>query len=180
MAWSPLCSHPSRSWSRMRGGQVRGPSPIVHRHGRSAPVTSRASGTQQSVILAGLAGNVMEWYDFCVYGYFAGIIGHLFFPAGNRVTSLLAAFGVFAAGFLMRPLGSLAFGHLGDKKGRKQALTVSVALMAVPTFLIGLLPTYHTVGVLAPPARADAIAARAIGGRGVCDVLDPSRREITR
>ena len=113
-------------------------------------MTSRASGTQQSVILAGFAGNVMEWYDFCVYGYFAGIIGHLFFPAGNRVTSLLAAFGVFAAGFLMRPLGSLAFGHLGDKKGRKPALTVSVALMAVPTFLIGLLPTYHTVGVLAP------------------------------
>src|SRR5262245_46264755 len=154
------------------------PSLVVHRHGRSAPVTSRASGTQQSVILAGLAGNVMEWYDFCFYGYLAGIIGHLFFPAGNRVTSLLAAFGVFAAGFLMRPLGSLAFGHLGDKKGRKQALTVSVALMAVPTFLIGLLPTPWAS--LPPPARADAIAARAIGGRGVCDVLDPSRREITR
>ncbi len=84
-----------------------------------------------------LAGNVMEWYDFTVYGYFAAVIGRQFFPTEDPISSLLAAFGVFAAGFLMRPFGSLVFGHIGDKMGRKVALTASVILMAVPTFLIG-------------------------------------------
>src|SRR3984893_14802035 len=96
---------------------------------------------QQRAILAGIAGNVMEWYDFTVYGYFAAVIGRRFFPAEDPISSLLAAFGVFAVGLFMRPFGSLVFGHIGDKKGRKTALTASVALMAVPTFLIGLLPT---------------------------------------
>jgi MFS transporter, MHS family, proline/betaine transporter len=88
-------------------------------------------------------------YDFSIYGYFATKIGRHFFPAQDAVSSLLAAFGVFAAGFFMRPLGSLIFGHIGDKKGRKLALTASVALMVVPTFLIGILPTYQQIGVIA-------------------------------
>jgi MHS family proline/betaine transporter-like MFS transporter len=92
----------------------------------------------------------MEWYDFGVYGYFAAAIGRHFFPAQDAVSSLLAAFGVFAAGFFMRPVGSLVFGHIGDKHGRKRALTASVLLMAVPTFLIGVLPTFEQVGVVAP------------------------------
>ena len=92
----------------------------------------------------------MEWYDFAVYGYFATVIGRNFFPAEDASASLIAAFGVFAAGFLMRPLGSLVFGHIGDKLGRKLALTVSVMVMAVPTFLIGVLPTYQQVGLVAP------------------------------
>jgi MHS family proline/betaine transporter-like MFS transporter len=98
-------------------------------------------------IVAGIAGNVMEWYDFSVYGYFAAIIGRNFFPTGDRTTSLIAAFGVFAAGFFMRPLGSILFGYIGDKKGRKLALTISVGMMAVPTFLIGVLPTYQQIGL---------------------------------
>ena len=105
---------------------------------------------ERRTIAAGIAGNVMEWYDFSVYGYFAAIIGRHFFPAGDRTTSLLAAFGVFAAGFLMRPLGSLLFGYIGDKRGRKLALTMSVGLMAGPTFLIGVLPTYQMIGLWAP------------------------------
>jgi MFS transporter, MHS family, proline/betaine transporter len=105
--------------------------------------------TQQRAVVAGIAGNVMEWYDFSVYGYFAAVIGRQFFPAQDAASSLIAAFGVFAAGFLMRPFGSLIFGHIGDKKGRKLALTASVVLMAVPTFLIGLLPTYEQIGVTA-------------------------------
>jgi MFS transporter, MHS family, proline/betaine transporter len=100
-------------------------------------------------IIAGVAGNVMEWYDFSVYGYFAANIGRHFFPTQDAVSSLIAAFGVFAAGFLMRPLGSLVFGHIGDKLGRKMALTASVALMAIPTFLIGALPTYQQIGAMA-------------------------------
>jgi len=105
---------------------------------------------RRRAIIAGIAGNVMEWYDFAVYGYFATVIGRNFFPAKDASASLIAAFGVFAAGFLMRPLGSLLFGHIGDKLGRKLALTVSVMVMAVPTFLIGLLPTYQQLGLVAP------------------------------
>jgi MHS family proline/betaine transporter-like MFS transporter len=104
---------------------------------------------QSRAIVAGIAGNVMEWYDFSVYGYFAAIIGRNFFPTGDRNTSLIAAFGVFAAGFFMRPLGSILFGYIGDKKGRKLALTISVGMMAVPTFLIGVLPTHQQIGLWA-------------------------------
>lgn len=92
----------------------------------------------------------MEWYDFAVYGYFATVIGHLFFPSENPTVSLIAAFGAFAAGFLVRPLGGLLFGRIGDLVGRRRALILSVVAMAVPTVLIGLLPTFETIGILAP------------------------------
>lgn len=99
--------------------------------------------------LAGAAGNVLEWYDFSVYGFFAIAIGQNFFPASNKSTSLIEAFGVFAAGFLMRPVGALLFGYLGDRYSRERALTLSVLAMAVPTFLIGLLPTHAQIGAAA-------------------------------
>ncbi len=105
---------------------------------------------ERRTVIAGLAGNVMEWYDFGIYGYFAAIMGQRFFPAHDPATSLMASFGVFAVGFLGRPLGALIFGHVGDRHGRKHALTASVMMMAVPTLLIGLLPTYAQVGILAP------------------------------
>src|SRR4051794_1299822 len=98
------------------------------------------------LIAAGTVGNIMERYDFAVYGYFAATIGQHFFPSGDAATSLIAAFGVFAAGFLMRPLGGVVFGHIGDKVGRKAALTISVVAMAIPTFLIGILPGDATLG----------------------------------
>jgi MHS family proline/betaine transporter-like MFS transporter len=96
-----------------------------------------------------MAGNVMEWYDFSVYGYFAATLGRRFFPSADAAASLLAAFGVFAAGFLMRPVGALLFGHIGDRFGRQAALTISVLAMAVPTFLIGVLPDHAQIGVAA-------------------------------
>lgn len=102
------------------------------------------------LIAAGVVGNIMEWFDFAIYGYFAATIGRHFFPSENPTTSLIAAFGVFAAGFLMRPLGGLVFGHIGDRIGRKPALTLSVLAMAIPTFLIGILPGYATLGYAAP------------------------------
>lgn len=105
---------------------------------------------ERRIVIAGLAGNVMEWYDFGTYGFFAATIGALFFPAHDPMVSLLASFAVFAIGFLGRPLGALVFGHIGDRRGRKRALMASVIMMAIPTMLIGLLPTYAQVGVLAP------------------------------
>jgi MFS transporter, MHS family, proline/betaine transporter len=102
------------------------------------------------VIGSCMIGNALEWYDFALYGYFATTIGSLFFPKFSTVASLLATFGVFAAGFIMRPLGGAIFGHIGDKIGRKKALLWSIYLMAIPTTLIGLLPTYEQIGWLAP------------------------------
>jgi MHS family proline/betaine transporter-like MFS transporter len=103
-------------------------------------------------IAAGMIGNVLEWYDFAIYGYFAASIGRHFFPREDPVAQLLAAFGVFAVGYLVRPLGGALIGHIGDRHGRRAALTVSVTAMAVPTFLMGLLPGYETLGLLAPIA----------------------------
>jgi MHS family proline/betaine transporter-like MFS transporter len=105
--------------------------------------------TRRRTIMAGVVGNVLEWYDFAVYGYFAPIIAGIFFPSEDPVASLVAAFGAFAAGFLMRPFGGLVFGYIGDKIGRKRALVLSVTLMAIPTCVIGLLPGHATIGAAA-------------------------------
>src|SRR5262245_56828684 len=104
------------------------------------------------VAAAGMIGNVLEWYDFAIYGYFATQIGRNFFPHEDAIAQLLSAFGVFAIGYLMRPIGGVIVGHIGDRFGRRAALTFSVAAMAIPTFLIGLLPGYHSIGLLAPVA----------------------------
>ncbi len=97
-------------------------------------------------LIAGFSGNILEWYDFTVYGFFATVIGAQFFPDEDKVVQLIAAFGVFAAGYLMRPLGGVIFGHIGDKQGRKKALLISVLMMAIPTTLIAFLPTYSQIG----------------------------------
>lgn len=107
-------------------------------------------GYIKRVIFSCMIGNALEWYDFALYGYFATTIGALFFPKFSVFASLMATFGIFAAGFIMRPLGGLIFGHIGDKIGRKNALLWSIYLMAIPTTLIGLLPTYEQIGWLAP------------------------------
>jgi len=118
---------------------------------------SNQTSTQQTmtkisprkILLPAVIGNILEWYDFALYGYFATIIAKLFFPTDNKITSLLATFGVFAIGFLMRPLGAIIFGHFGDRIGRKKTLAASIILMAIPTTLIGLLPTHAHIGVAA-------------------------------
>ena len=102
------------------------------------------------ILAAGTIGNLLEWYDFAIYGYFAATIGRVFFQAQSPVAQVLAAFGIFALGYLMRPLGGMAVGHIGDRYGRRAALTFSIAAMAVPTFLVGLLPGYDTLGMAAP------------------------------
>lgn len=103
----------------------------------------------RKLIIPGVVGNILEWYDFSLYGYFATIIAQLFFPTTNKLVSILATFGVFAIGFLMRPLGAIIFGYYGDKVGRKKTLSIAIILMAIPTTLIGLLPTYADWGIMA-------------------------------
>lgn len=97
-----------------------------------------------------LIGTILEWYDFSLLGAMTPIISKLFFPAKTPLVSLLSTFAVFASGFLMRPLGGILFGHIGDRYGRKTALSLSILLMALPTAMIGLLPVYATVGIMAP------------------------------
>ena len=116
------------------------------------------------LIIAGTVGNVLEWYDFAVYGFFAHEIGQVFFPSSDPVTSLIAAFGAFAAGFMMRPFGALVFGHIADTQGRRTAMTLSVLCMAIPTFCIGILPGYETLG---PAAAVILVLMRMLQGMSV-------------
>jgi MHS family proline/betaine transporter-like MFS transporter len=109
--------------------------------------SSRAS---KKLLIGCLIGNALEWFDFAIYGYLASVLGVLFFPTLDPYAALVSSYGVFAAAFVMRPLGAILFGHLGDKWGRKKALLWSLAGMAIPTVLMGLLPIYEQIGVLAP------------------------------
>jgi MHS family proline/betaine transporter-like MFS transporter len=106
--------------------------------------------SKQKIIAAGIIGNVIEYYDFALIGFLAVMMGNLFFPSDDPFLSLLGSFGAFAAGMIMRPVGALVFGHIGDRIGRRFALMSSLALMALPTFLIGFLPTYAQIGIMAP------------------------------
>src|SRR4029078_2054408 len=111
------------------------------------------TSASKKTLLAGAIGNVLEWYDFALYGYFAPVFASLFFPSNSPSVSLISAFGVFAIGFLARPLGALIFGHWGDTLGRRNALAWSVLLMTIPTGAVGLLPTYEAIGVIATVAH---------------------------
>lgn len=103
------------------------------------------------VVMASVIGATIEWYDFFLYGVVAGIVfNKLYFPSSDALVSTMLAYGTFAAGFLSRPLGGVIFGHFGDKIGRKSMLILTLTIMGVSTFLIGLLPTYAQIGVWAP------------------------------
>jgi len=115
----------------------------------SASITP--ANPRSRVILASLIGTTIEFYDFYVYATAAVLVfPHLFFPAGNETTALLASFAVFGAAMVARPLGAIFFGHLGDKRGRKITLVGALLTMGIATFLIGVLPTYATAGWFAP------------------------------
>lgn len=105
------------------------------------------------VLLASLSGSIIEWYDFYLYGTATGLVfSTLFFPAEDPTISILIAFATFGAGYAARPLGSIIFGHMGDKLGRKATLMLTLIGMGVVSVLIGLLPTYAQIGLAAPIA----------------------------
>jgi MFS transporter, MHS family, proline/betaine transporter len=104
------------------------------------------------LLASGVVGNLLEWYDFALYGTLAPVTARLFFPATDPVASLIDTYAVFALGFLVRPLGGLMFGLVGDRVGRQPSMVLSVVMMAIPTFCMGLLPTYADAGVAAPLA----------------------------
>lgn len=112
-------------------------------------------------VVAGSAGNLVEWYDFYVYAFTALYFASSFFPAGDRTAQLLNVAGVYAAGFLIRPVGGWFFGRIADRKGRQSSMVVSVLLMGAGSFLIAVAPTYATIGTLAP---ALLLLARLIQG----------------
>jgi MFS family permease len=102
------------------------------------------------LIFASSFGALLEWYDFYVYAALAGVFGSLFFPGGNETTAFLASLATFGAGFLVRPLGALFFGRLGDRIGRKYTFMATIVLMGVSTVGVGLLPSYAKIGIIAP------------------------------
>ncbi len=119
------------------------------------------------VILASFIGTTIEWYDFFLYGTAAALVfNKLFFPNVSPLTGTLSAFGTFAVGFIARPFGGVIFGHFGDRIGRKSMLICSLLIMGIATFVIGLLPTYETIGIMAPTLLVVMRFAQGIGVGG--------------
>jgi MFS family permease len=118
---------------------------VVNEVGQEVPAT-----TLRRVILASSVGTLFEWYDFYLYGSLATFFGGLFFPKGNETAGFLASLATFGAGFAVRPFGALVFGRLGDLVGRKYTFLITIVIMGLSTALIGILPTYENVGLLAP------------------------------
>jgi MHS family proline/betaine transporter-like MFS transporter len=116
------------------------------------------------VLAAASIGNALEWYDILVYGYFAVTISKLFFPTADPTTALLLAFGTFGVSYLVRPLGALVLGAYADRAGRRAAMLVSIVIMTIGTGLMAIMPTYSTVGIVAPIA---VLIARLLQGFAV-------------
>jgi metabolite-proton symporter len=128
---------------------------------------SSDSRTIRRVVLASFIGTTIEWYDFFLYGTAAALVfNRLFFPTVDPLIGTLSSFGTFAVGFLARPLGGIVFGHFGDRVGRKSMLVYSLMIMGVATFLIGLLPTYSSIGIWAPVLLVLLRSAQGIGVGG--------------
>src|SRR5881394_2517168 len=109
------------------------------------------AASHRRVMMASAVGSALEWYDFFIYGTAAALVfSDLFFPKFEPTTGLLLSFATFGVGFFARPFGGMVFGHLGDRIGRKPMLVVTLLLVGVATFLIGLVPSYATIGIGAP------------------------------
>ena len=112
--------------------------------------TMNAAKARRRAVWAGIAGQILEWFDYAVYGTLAPILSVVFFPTKDPVISILLTLLAFGVGFVMRPLGSVLFGHIGDKYGRKAALSGTIYIMAIATASIGFIPSYASIGIAAP------------------------------
>lgn len=113
-------------------------------------ITIIDQGKLRKAISAAALGNAMEWFDFGVYGFVAYALGQVFFPNASASLQMIAALGTFSIPFLVRPLGGVFFGVLGDRFGRQKVLSTTIIVMALSTFCIGLIPSYHSIGIWAP------------------------------
>jgi len=140
--------------------------PTVAGTAASARPASLSAAHTRRIVISSSIGNALEWYDFLVYGFFASIIGKLFFPADDEWVSLLFAVGSFGVSFLTRPVGAIVLGMYADRKGRKAALTLSILLMIVGTLTIAVMPTYQQIGIVAPITilLARLVQGFAVGG----------------
>src|SRR5438128_11278319 len=114
------------------------------------PPAGTIGAEEKKVIFASSLGTVFEWYDFYLYATLAPFFAALFFPPGNATAALLSAFAAYAAGFLVRPFGAIVFGRIGDLVGRKYTFLMTILVMGTATFLLRVLPTFNSVGWLAP------------------------------
>lgn len=105
---------------------------------------------RRSIFLSAISGNILEYYDFTVYAVFSLAIADAFFPGGSQYTKVLLSLSVFAVGFVTRPIGGILFGYIADKHGRRVSLIISMLGMTLPTFIIGLIPSFHEIGYFAP------------------------------
>ncbi|GHB27694.1 MFS transporter [Streptomyces viridiviolaceus] len=117
---------------------------------RRSDITVTDEAAVKRAVKAASLGNAMEWFDFGIYAYLAGTIGRVFFPSASDTAQLLSSFATFAVAFLVRPIGGMVFGPMGDKIGRKQVLALTMILMAIGTFAIGLIPSYAAIGFWSP------------------------------
>ena len=106
--------------------------------------------SSKKILLSCFAGNLLEWYEFAIFGFMTHVISQQFFPSSSPYLSMMMTYAVFAIGFIIRPFGAILSGHIGDLYGRRGGLMLSIALMAMPTFMIGCLPTYDQIGIAAP------------------------------
>src|SRR6202165_4988797 len=122
------------------------------RPGAGAGTTARGGAEYpiKRIIFASGLGTMIEWYDFYIFGSLAVVMSELMFPKGDPTWALIKTWALFATGFIVRPFGAIVFGRIGDLIGRKYAFLVTLTIMGLSTFLIGLLPTYATIGLMAP------------------------------
>ncbi|SDV46671.1 MFS transporter [Chitinasiproducens palmae] len=130
----------------------------------AAPALPNKSPSARRIIISSSIGNALEWYDFLVYGFFASAIASQIFPAHNEFVSMLLAIGSFSLSFLTRPIGALVLGLYADRRGRRAALSVSIGLMVLGTFVVAAMPSYAQIGIVAPIA---VLCARLVQGFAV-------------
>src|ERR1044071_8405838 len=150
-------------------------------------MTSESLGPQPApsmrrMIVAAMIGNVLEWFDFVVYGFFAVTIAEVFFPANNPTVSLLVTWGTFGLAYFVRPLGAIVVGSYTDRAGRKAGMLLSIALMTVGTSLMALTPGYATIGLAAPVLilLARLLQGFSVGGEFGSVVTFLSEHAVTR